>query len=76
MALQCSVCATSDFPVVDGYGNVRQKPLMCETCGAILCWRCADRFVDHTGVKLLACPKCGSRETLIAYKTKPPSNEQ
>jgi len=62
--LVCSKCGTQDFAVINGAGETRRALLKCNQCQVAVCFRCADRFIDHSGVKMLACPACHTRETL------------
>jgi hypothetical protein len=55
----CSICDSGNFDATDGAGVTQPLPLRCERCGIIVCIRCAGRYFDHSGARMLCCPACG-----------------
>jgi hypothetical protein len=65
MEYVCSICGTQGFSVINGAGEVHQIPLQCNRCKAVVCFKCAGRFYDHSGVRMLSCPQCLARQSLV-----------
>lgn len=62
----CAICGAEKLDIANAAGETLPAALRCERCGLIVCVRCAARFDDHSGVRMLCCPACGRRGVLDA----------